>query len=215
MSSYDRDIDDLGDLAKRQGWRMERGNNGHYKFFDEKGVYKTTASSSPSDVNAIHQVRRDLRYHGFKFAEDLDEAERAAKEASRPEQPQEAAAKPKRIGLTAALVKILESNPLQEFALSDLAMQLGVQFPGLTSEDLRGIASNLMQTRKIFRPRHGFYRWADLSAETKKKEPELPAELQEAIDNLELAVLGATEVIRKLHGQNAALDAIKRLAQKL
>ncbi|WP_332880961.1 hypothetical protein [Streptomyces sp. NBC_00564] len=60
-----KEIRQLIDEARRQGFGVELRGNGHYKV-SKDGVYVTTLPSTPSSSRAIPNARAALRRHGFQ-----------------------------------------------------------------------------------------------------------------------------------------------------
>lgn len=86
MSTYNTLLDEFKDLAERQGWTVRKGGNDHWQFLPKNGGHPmVTASSTPSDPNAIHNVRRDLIASGLKIPGDREQhMERRARKAIQP-----------------------------------------------------------------------------------------------------------------------------------
>jgi hypothetical protein len=63
MTNKMKDLTVLIEQAKDQGWVITPTKNGHYKWVSPTGSL-FFSSSTPSDGNAIHQVRRDLARRG-------------------------------------------------------------------------------------------------------------------------------------------------------
>lgn len=62
-----KDIARLIELARRQGWNVERTNGGHWRFIPtEKGASIVIASSTPSDSREIQNTMSRLRRSGLK-----------------------------------------------------------------------------------------------------------------------------------------------------
>ena len=63
-TSKAKDLAVLMEQAEQQGWQVTLTNGGHWKWVSPKGnVF--FSSSTPSDRNAVNQVRRDLKRRGF------------------------------------------------------------------------------------------------------------------------------------------------------
>lgn len=54
---------ELVDVARRQGWRVERNN--HIKFYAPDGHTIVVAACTESDVRAIHNTKARLRRAGL------------------------------------------------------------------------------------------------------------------------------------------------------
>ena len=54
----------LLELAKKQGWEVERNKNNHIKFLSPSGGI-VFVSSTPSDHRALENIKRDLRVNGL------------------------------------------------------------------------------------------------------------------------------------------------------
>ena len=63
MSNKLKDLHVLIEQAESQGWVISPTKNGHYKWVSPTGNL-FFSSSTPSDSNAIHQIRRDLTRRG-------------------------------------------------------------------------------------------------------------------------------------------------------
>lgn len=59
-----KDLKELIKTAEEQGWKVERGNNGHYKWLSPTGGMVIT-SSTPSDKRAFANIQSDLRRYGL------------------------------------------------------------------------------------------------------------------------------------------------------
>lgn len=60
-----KDIKKLFKKARKQGWTKKMGS-GHYQWYSPCGKYILNVSSSPSDVNAIRQIKRQLIKLGYE-----------------------------------------------------------------------------------------------------------------------------------------------------
>lgn len=61
-----KDIDELRSLAAMQGWNVEKTGSGHWKFVPpDPNKRIVITSSTPSDRQAIHRMRADLRKSGL------------------------------------------------------------------------------------------------------------------------------------------------------
>lgn len=60
-----KDIKKLFKKAKKQGWTKEHGS-GHSKWYSPCGKHVLTVSASPSDINAIRQIKRQLTKLGYE-----------------------------------------------------------------------------------------------------------------------------------------------------
>lgn len=65
-----RDIDQIIRRAKHQGWRVDVGGSGHYRFFAPDGKGLVTVARSPSDHRAILNIEADLRRAGLVLDDD-------------------------------------------------------------------------------------------------------------------------------------------------
>lgn len=59
-----KDIKKLAKKAKKLGWTMAHGS-GHHKWYSPCGKAILTVSASPSDINAVKQIARQLRKLGY------------------------------------------------------------------------------------------------------------------------------------------------------
>lgn len=59
-----KDMAVLMEQAEDQGWTIVPTQKGHFKWVAPTGAIVFT-SSTPSDGNAVHQIRRDLVKRGF------------------------------------------------------------------------------------------------------------------------------------------------------
>jgi hypothetical protein len=64
MRSSNKNLTQLMQEAKTQGWTIERRKNGHLKWVSPMG-YVVFTSFTPSDPRAINNVIQDLRVGGF------------------------------------------------------------------------------------------------------------------------------------------------------
>ena len=62
--STNKDMSVLMKQAEDQGWVITPTSKGHYKWLSPMGKF-IFSSSTPSDGNAVHQIRRDLVKLGF------------------------------------------------------------------------------------------------------------------------------------------------------
>jgi hypothetical protein len=62
--STNKDMSVLMDQASKQGWVITPTSKGHYKWVSPLGSL-FFSSSTPSDNQAVNQVRRDLKRRGF------------------------------------------------------------------------------------------------------------------------------------------------------
>jgi len=59
-----KEMKSLLELAKDQGWEVERNKNNHIKFLSPNGGI-VFVSSTPSDHRALENIKRDLRVNGL------------------------------------------------------------------------------------------------------------------------------------------------------
>lgn len=64
MFTPNKEINKLMRQARKQGWDITQINNGHLKWVSPIGAVLYT-SFSPSDVNAVKRINRDLIVNGF------------------------------------------------------------------------------------------------------------------------------------------------------
>ena len=63
-TSKAKDLAVLQEQAEQQGWKVTLTKGNHFKWVSPTGnVF--FSSSTPSDINAVNQVRRDLKRRGF------------------------------------------------------------------------------------------------------------------------------------------------------
>lgn len=61
-----KDIKKLFKKASKLGWTQSKGK-GHYLWYSPCGKEILTVSASPSDVNAVNQIRRQMRKLGYNL----------------------------------------------------------------------------------------------------------------------------------------------------
>ena len=54
--------------AERQGWIVTRRHNNHLKWKSPDGT-SVWSSGTPSDINAVFQIQRNLKQHGYQEQE--------------------------------------------------------------------------------------------------------------------------------------------------
>jgi len=64
MKTKNKDLNKLLREANKQGWKTFQVNNGHIKWVSPVGDI-LFSSFSPSDINAIKQIKRQLLANGF------------------------------------------------------------------------------------------------------------------------------------------------------
>jgi len=58
------------DALRRQGWKVEKTGGGHWRCIPPDPTKRIVRlASTPSDVNAVKQMIRDLRKSGFRWPE--------------------------------------------------------------------------------------------------------------------------------------------------
>jgi hypothetical protein len=66
MAITNKDMKELAKEAEHQGWVITLRNNSHMKWTSPTGAVVFT-SATPSDRNAINQIRRNLVMNGFVY----------------------------------------------------------------------------------------------------------------------------------------------------
>jgi hypothetical protein len=64
MHTPNKEVNKLMRQARKQGWNIMQIKNGHLKWVSPVGAIMYS-SFSPSDVNAVKQIQRDLVLNGF------------------------------------------------------------------------------------------------------------------------------------------------------
>lgn len=68
-----REVEDLADLARHQGWRVERTRSGHWRFLPPNpSLPAVVASGTPSDWRALRNFRAQLRRSGLALESARD-----------------------------------------------------------------------------------------------------------------------------------------------
>jgi predicted RNA binding protein YcfA (HicA-like mRNA interferase family) len=75
MTLSNKDMKSLAKEAKAQGWEITTKKSNHLRWVSPSGAVVTT-SLSPSDGNAIKQIRRDLVAKGFITVHKKDRRKR-------------------------------------------------------------------------------------------------------------------------------------------
>jgi N-acetyl-anhydromuramyl-L-alanine amidase AmpD len=65
MKGTPKDLTILIRKAEKQGWRIIRRRNNHLKWTSPEGSC-VWSSGTPSDINAVAQIQRNLRVYGYK-----------------------------------------------------------------------------------------------------------------------------------------------------
>jgi len=66
MITKNKDLNKLIKEAQRHGWVVIQTQGGHLKWMSPVGV-TMFSSYSPSDINAINRIKKDLIVNGFIF----------------------------------------------------------------------------------------------------------------------------------------------------
>jgi hypothetical protein len=67
MAAHRRDLKDVIQQARDQGWEVRLTNGGHYCFRAPNGT-QVFGASTPSDVRSIANLRARLKRNGFREA---------------------------------------------------------------------------------------------------------------------------------------------------
>lgn len=62
-----KEVREIVEEARRQGWRVEEGKRGHVKLFAPDGRTIVTLPSTPSDHRSLKNSIAEMRWAGFKW----------------------------------------------------------------------------------------------------------------------------------------------------
>lgn len=139
--------------AREQNWIVRKATNGHIKWIPPRGQAIHT-SGTPSDVNACHQVRRDLIRAGLR----IDGSEPEPTKPSSPLSSNESSSqkKQRRMGLIWDIEAMLrEAN--RPMRIDDIRMKLSIKYPGIKNPDFLPSLTKLLAKGYIVRREMGVY----------------------------------------------------------
>lgn len=178
-----KDIKELAREARSQGWVVRQGGSNHIKWFPPKGKPIST-SLSPSDVNAVRQIRRDLERSGLKLApvhhkpketevdNPLDTLFAPPLAEKLPPVPDK---QKRRRGIPEAVMGIIKKAYPNSVNRGEIQMRMNLVFNGIKETDLNNPLSKLTSEGKIKRVGVGVYT-AVMAPQTVEQEVKVPTE---------------------------------------
>jgi hypothetical protein len=235
------EIDEIGRLAKRQGWHYELSRNSHWKFYNKEGRMVAVAPKTPSDHRSMKNFKAHLKNAGFLFEipklvkemPTVNDLIRVNGEGTSFTEADKFAhtrkTRTSRAGMEKDILAVLKGAYPNEVDFTTLKMKVSLNHPGVNSTSIHQRLVMLKASGKVSNLNKGYYRAtsADIALDSPvvespqevQMDPVLPGEAKLVIDNLKLAVEGANKLIirltRQLSEQEEATARIKALAARL
>lgn len=165
MGSYQDQIDDLIDTSKAQGWRYDRANSNHHRFYAPDGKTIVTFASTPSDhrgwLNSLAEMKRagyvppNQDYRPATLGDVLSSATQAeVSEQSRPKA---------RHGEVQAAVLDFAQTRKGLFYSDDLKRYVRGRVPSTTDDSIQQTINRLVNVEQregtLVRMERGVFKW--------------------------------------------------------
>lgn len=231
MGSYQDDMDDLITNARAQGWRYDRANSNHHRFYAPNGKDIVTFASTPSDWRGFQNSLAAMKRAGYVPPNQgyskptLGDVMPTQPVPAEEERAEGETSQTKRGELTQGVIDYLKSRPGRTTSLNDIAAVMKGRFPSTSQDSVQVCLSRLVTAGTIRRVARGLFRWEEKASPPPAPilphvvPPPAPAPEPSAIDDdiaeLDRALVALSKIEEVVRRNRAVMQQFKELKAAL